>query len=105
MKIDAAEVRRIAALASLELDEGEIVAMTRQLGSILDYMDSLGRLDTSSVEPTFQPVGNAAPMRDDTPRPGLTEQDATGGTPPFSPGTQRPREAGPGRFLVPRVIG
>jgi aspartyl-tRNA(Asn)/glutamyl-tRNA(Gln) amidotransferase subunit C len=105
VKIDAAEVRRIAALASLDLDEGEIEAMTRQLGSILDYMDNLGRLDTSSVEPTFQPVGDAGPMRDDTPRPGLSDDDATRGAPPLSPGTQRPHDGSPGRFLVPRVIG
>ena len=45
MAIDSAEVRRIARLAHLDLDEATIEAFTDQLQSILDYVAVLEELD------------------------------------------------------------
>jgi aspartyl-tRNA(Asn)/glutamyl-tRNA(Gln) amidotransferase subunit C len=54
MKITENDVNYVADLANLELTEEERVRMVRDLNSILDYVDMLGRLDTENVEPMAQ---------------------------------------------------
>lgn len=98
MKIDIAEVRRIARLACLEFPDRDEEALAAQLSSILTYVQSLGRLDTSGVEPTFHSVEHPGPLRDDVPRPGLGAHEATRGAPGSGAGTG-------GAFVVPKVIG
>jgi aspartyl-tRNA(Asn)/glutamyl-tRNA(Gln) amidotransferase subunit C len=51
MKVTAKDVRYVAGLANLELADEEQQRMVRDLNSILDYIDLLNELDTSSVEP------------------------------------------------------
>jgi len=51
-KITIKEVEHVARLARLELREEEKEIFTRQLNSILIYMESLNELDTTDVEPT-----------------------------------------------------
>jgi aspartyl-tRNA(Asn)/glutamyl-tRNA(Gln) amidotransferase subunit C len=46
------EIEYIALLARLRLTEEEKELFSRQLGSIIDYINKLNRLDTSDVEPT-----------------------------------------------------
>src|SRR5262245_24050386 len=94
VRIDREEVRRIARLAHLHLDESEIPRLAEELGSILTYMESLERLGTEGVEPMFHPVESPTALRADAPVAGLGAEAATHETP--SPG---------GRFLVPKVIG
>ena len=54
MKIAREDVLRVAELAHLELSEAEIEMFSRQLDSILTYVDKLNKLDTSNVEPMAQ---------------------------------------------------
>ena len=54
MKITDKDVRYVADLANLELTEGESTRMLRDLNSILEYVDSLSRLNTDNVEPMAQ---------------------------------------------------
>ena len=105
MRIDHAEVRRIAGLACLEFDESEIVPLASQLSAILTYMESLSRLDTKDVPPTFHPVGHKGPMREDQARPGLGVREATRGAPATVEVPGGATEGRPGQFLVPKVIG
>jgi aspartyl-tRNA(Asn)/glutamyl-tRNA(Gln) amidotransferase subunit C len=51
MKVTAKVVSHVANLANLELTDEEQQSMVRDLNSILDYIDLLNELDTSSVEP------------------------------------------------------
>jgi aspartyl-tRNA(Asn)/glutamyl-tRNA(Gln) amidotransferase subunit C len=59
------QVRRVAALARLRLSDEEARNLARDLGRILDYVDKLAQLDTSSVEPTSHVVAVDAPFRTD----------------------------------------
>ncbi|MBI5555070.1 MAG: Asp-tRNA(Asn)/Glu-tRNA(Gln) amidotransferase subunit GatC [Elusimicrobia bacterium] len=52
MKITKKEVEYVARLARLALSGAEKEKMTAQLDSILQYMDTLNKLDTKKVEPT-----------------------------------------------------
>jgi|ERR1700678_661104 aspartyl-tRNA(Asn)/glutamyl-tRNA(Gln) amidotransferase subunit C len=54
MKVTDKDVTYVADLANLELSAEERAGMVRDLNSILDYIDRLNELDTSSVEPMAQ---------------------------------------------------
>ena len=97
MKITEPEVRRVAELANLALTEQEIVRMTKDMDGILAYMDQLGELDTSNVEPMSQVLYDAeetATLRPDVERKPLGNADALANAP----------VSGQGYFKVPRVI-
>ena len=51
MPLDPATVRRIARLARLRLDEAEVARLEGELGGILAWVEQLGRVDVSAVEP------------------------------------------------------
>ncbi|MDJ0801246.1 MAG: Asp-tRNA(Asn)/Glu-tRNA(Gln) amidotransferase subunit GatC [Desulfobacterales bacterium] len=96
MKISREEVRHVARLARLALDDQRLDAMADQIGNILEYMETLNRVDTSDVEPTRHAVSAATtPVREDTARAHLTRDKALANAP------QKDGES----FLVPRVIG
>jgi aspartyl-tRNA(Asn)/glutamyl-tRNA(Gln) amidotransferase subunit C len=63
--ITAEEVRQTALLARLELDDGEVQRLTRELDAILGYMESLAKIDVSGVEPTTHAVPVELTLRDD----------------------------------------
>jgi len=97
VKITEPEVRRVAELANLALTEQEIVRMTKDMDEILAYMDQLGELDTSNVEPMSQVLYDAeetATLRPDVERKPLGNADALANAP----------VSGQGYFKVPRVI-
>ena len=54
MKVTARDVSYVADLANLEFNDQERQRMVRDLNSILDYIDLLNELDTSSVQPMAQ---------------------------------------------------
>jgi aspartyl-tRNA(Asn)/glutamyl-tRNA(Gln) amidotransferase subunit C len=100
MKVTAQDVAYVADLANLELTEAERGRMLRDLNSILDYMDRLKQLDTSSVQPMAQVARGQRldhAMRDDVPdglRKSLPHQAALQNA-PATDGTF---------FKVPKVI-
>lgn len=65
------DVRDVARLARIELTDEETATFQAQLGSVLEYVEQLGKLDVSDVEPTAHanPVFNV--FREDSPQPGL----------------------------------
>lgn len=61
MSIDAATVRRIAALARLQIQPAEEERLVRELQNILAYVEQLQALDLSGIEPTSQVTEGVAP--------------------------------------------
>lgn len=55
--IDKNEVKKIAALARIGLDDKEIEKFSQDLSSILDWVEQLKEVDVSSVEPTAHITG------------------------------------------------
>ena len=55
-RITAADVRKVAQLARLELPEAKIATYTGQLERILDYVAQLEQVDTEGVPPTTRAV-------------------------------------------------
>ena len=58
--VTIADVRQVAALARLGLTDERAEALTRDLNTILEHMEVLGRVDTAGVQEATAP---AAPMR------------------------------------------
>jgi aspartyl-tRNA(Asn)/glutamyl-tRNA(Gln) amidotransferase subunit C len=94
MKITKEEVEHVALLARLKFSEKEKERFVIQLNNILAYMDQLGELDTSSVDPTFHAVSQKNVYREDAvlPSPNREHTLANG------PDTDR------GFFRVPKII-
>lgn len=59
------DVRKVADLARIRLNDEEAKALGPQLNNILEYVDSLQKLDTSNVAPTAHPHEAAMPLRAD----------------------------------------
>jgi len=64
-KISLEQVRHVARLAQLELSSDEETRLQSELSEMLEYVEKLNQLDTSSVEPTAQVGESGTPMRDD----------------------------------------
>jgi len=73
MKISEDEIRRIAALANLEPD----LKLTGDLNAILDYMDLLGAVETTDIEPSYSSLAVSGRTRQDEPRAGLEAEAVT----------------------------
>ncbi len=65
MKITHEEVKRVAALARLELAAAEVDALTQQLDKILQYMETLNQLETANVEPLAHVMDIVNAFRED----------------------------------------
>ena len=56
MRITTDDVAQVAALASLDVPEGDAQTLADQLSRIVEYMKKLEELDTDDVVPTTQVV-------------------------------------------------
>ena len=101
MKITPAEVEKTAELARLSLTDDEVERLTRELGDILGYMEILGGIDVSGVEPMTHAVALECPLRDD-------DNQGQGQGTVVDLGTEAALAAAPRRdgafFQVPRVM-
>jgi len=97
VKITEQEVRSVATLAHLSLDDAEIRRMAHDLDEILTHIDKLNELDTSGVEPMAQVLyeaGETATLREDLPHTGFDNETALANAP----------LSGAGHFKVPKII-
>lgn len=76
MPITLDEVRHVARLARLELDEAELLAFQGELNALLGHFQDLQGVDVTGVEPRLHPVAFANAFSDDEPEFGLSRDDA-----------------------------
>lgn len=53
-QISSDDVRHLAQLSSLQLNEDEVNSLQQDIAGILSYVEQLGELDTANVQPTYQ---------------------------------------------------
>jgi aspartyl-tRNA(Asn)/glutamyl-tRNA(Gln) amidotransferase subunit C len=94
MSLTADDVAKVALLARLRLTPDELQTFTGQLNSIVGFVEQLGELDTTDVEPLAHGVEVRNVFRDDVRQPSLPREDALANAP------QRNAES----FLVPAVL-
>jgi aspartyl-tRNA(Asn)/glutamyl-tRNA(Gln) amidotransferase subunit C len=81
MPLSGDEVRHVAMLARLALEPGDVEFYAQQLSGILTHIDRLQELDTDAIPPTAQVVEVASTLREDVPRPCLSQEDALANAP------------------------
>ena len=88
------DVKRLAALARLELSAGEIDAFARQLGDILAFAEQVQSIESAAGDATVLPPAPA--VRDDVVLPSLPLDTVLAAAPDA--------DRGAGLFKVPRVL-
>jgi len=62
------EIKHIAELARIKINEKEKKGLKKDLSSILEYIDKLNEVDTTEVQPLYQTTGLVDSFRSDEPR-------------------------------------
>lgn len=94
MALDAEQVEKIAHLAMLGIDAGDIQEYARNLSDILAFVEQLEEVDTTSVVPLAHPLDAVQRLRADE----VTETDQREVFQSHAPQTEA------GLYLVPKVI-
>ncbi len=76
MSVTREEVKHIASLARLRIEEEEIESFTGQFNEILNYIDKLNQLDTENIEPLSHPVEISKSEREDLIIPSIDREQA-----------------------------
>lgn len=99
MSVDKQTVARIASLARIRMGDEELERMVPELNGILEWVEQLGEVDVSGVEPMAAVIPNTLRLRDDV----VDADPATGGGKRDEVLANAPA-AEHGFFGVPKVI-
>ena len=99
MSVDKETVARIAALSRIKLDDAACEALVPELNNILTWVEQLGEVDCSDVEPMTAVIPQAMRLRDDV----VDADPLTGGGKRDDVLANAPN-AEHGFFAVPKVI-
>jgi aspartyl-tRNA(Asn)/glutamyl-tRNA(Gln) amidotransferase subunit C len=94
MSVDLATVRKIASLARIAVTDAEAEAIVPELNNILGWVEQLGEVDTSGVEPLAAVIPNQLRLRDDVVTDGAIRDAVLVNAP----------QAEHGFYAVPKVI-
>jgi aspartyl-tRNA(Asn)/glutamyl-tRNA(Gln) amidotransferase subunit C len=94
MSLDAKEVRKIAHLARLAVDEADIPEYARNLSRILELVEQMNAVDTSAVAPLSHSLDAGQRLREDV----VTEPNQRELFQSIAP------QVDAGLYLVPKVI-
>ena len=94
MQVDDETVRRIARLARIRVKDDEVRALGGELNGILGWVEQLGEVDVSGVEPMTAVIPNHLRLRDDV----VNDGDVRDAVLANAPAPQH------GFFGVPKVI-
>jgi aspartyl-tRNA(Asn)/glutamyl-tRNA(Gln) amidotransferase subunit C len=94
MSVDQAIVRRIAHLARIRVRDEEVPHLEGELNAILSFVEELGAVDVTGVEPMTSVIPMKLPMRADVVTDGEIERQVLANAP----------LAEDDFFLVPKVI-
>lgn len=94
MSVDSKTVRRIARLARIAVNDGEVALMEKELNALLAWVQQLGEVDVTGVPPMTSVVEQRLKMRSDVITDGGRSADVLKNAPLSEEGF----------FLVPKVV-
>jgi aspartyl/glutamyl-tRNA(Asn/Gln) amidotransferase C subunit len=94
MSITLDEVRHVARLARLELDEAELMAFQGELNALLGHFEDIQSVDVAGLDPKPHAVSMRNVWAQDIPGPALQRDDALRNAPSSKAGL----------FIVPTII-
>ncbi|EQB00252.1 asparaginyl/glutamyl-tRNA amidotransferase subunit C [Sphingobium quisquiliarum P25] len=94
MSIDLQTVKKIASLSRISVTDAEAEAMVPELNNILGWVEQLGEVDVTGVDPMTAVIPNKLRLRDDVVTDGDVRDKVLANAP----------QAEHGFFAVPKVI-
>lgn len=94
MSLDVDEVKKIAYLARLKIDEADVAGYVDNLSNILGLVEQMNAVDTKGVVPMSHPLDAVQRLREDV----VTETNQREAFQAIAPATED------GLYLVPQVI-
>lgn len=94
MSVDLTTVKKIASLARIAVTDAEAEALVPELNNILGWVEQLGSVDVSGVEPMTAVIPNHLRLREDVVTDGNVRDRVLANAP----------QAEHGFFAVPKVI-
>ena len=94
MSIDLQTVKKIASLSRISVTDAEAEAMVPELNNILGWVEQLGEVDVTGVQPMTAVIPNQQRLRDDVVTDGNVRDKVLANAP----------QAKHGFFAVPKVI-
>ena len=94
MSVDTQTVKKVASLARIAISDADAERMAPELNNILGWIEQLGEVDTSGVQPMTAVIPNHLRLRDDVVTDGGVRDDVLANAP----------QAEHGFFAVPKVI-
>jgi aspartyl-tRNA(Asn)/glutamyl-tRNA(Gln) amidotransferase subunit C len=94
MSLTATDVKKIAHLARLNMSEEEIATYTKQLSTILNFVEQMNQANTDNIKPIAHSLDFSQRMRADE----VTETDQRKAFQAIAPQVEA------GLYLVPQVI-
>ena len=94
MALNDEDIRKIAWLARLQIDEVDSPKYAGELSQVLDLVDQLNQIDTDNIEPMAHPTDAVQRLREDA----VTEDNQREKFQSIAP------QAEAGLYLVPKVI-
>lgn len=94
MSVDLATVRRVAHLSRIAVTEDEVAHLQGELNAILAFVDELGEVDVTGVEPMTSVTPMTLPLRADTVNDGFYPERVLANAPASEDGF----------FAVPKVV-
>jgi aspartyl-tRNA(Asn)/glutamyl-tRNA(Gln) amidotransferase subunit C len=94
MSLTAADVKKIAHLARLNMSEADVAKYTEQLTKIIDFVEQMNSADTSNIEPIAHSLDVSQRLRRDV----VSEPDQRTDFQNIAPQIEA------GLYLVPQVI-
>ena len=94
MSIDKNQVKKVAKLSRISLEDGKLESLSKDLDSILNFVEQLNKLDTNDVKPLNSIVDKTLEPRKDQVNDGNVKQEILKNSP----------DKNEDFFIVPKVV-
>jgi aspartyl-tRNA(Asn)/glutamyl-tRNA(Gln) amidotransferase subunit C len=94
MSVSSNDVKKVAHLARIAIDDADIEQLTKDFNNILKLADELNQVNTDGLAPLSHPLDMTQRLREDT----VSESDIRDEVLPLAPQSEA------GLYLVPKVI-
>ena len=94
MSIDKNQVKKVAKLSRISLDDSKLETLSKDLVSILNFVEQLNKLDTNEIKPLTSIIDKSLDARDDTVSDGQIKDQILKNSP----------EKNEDFFIVPKVV-
>ena len=94
MSVDSSTVKKVASLARIALSDADAETLVPELNSIIGWVEQLGEVDVTGVEPMTAVIANHLRLREDAVTDGGIRDKVLANAP----------QAEHGFFAVPKVI-